>query len=463
MADATTALSLVNSEIATAAAARDAASQTGTAQRVRIRSAGGRNDMNRADTRVDAPSPDAGDRQSFATTLETVDARAAPRPHSETGPPAAAGTAAAAGREGADDAPDPAVALPFSHLLIAAAPPPSGQISLSGENVPPAGGNELPSSPTAGATARSAAFHPAGMMPPTATGEAVTDPATTADKATLNEADGPLPGLVAAAPGASHPPHAIPGGPAARSDGAGNTARADPVRAAMPASPELTDTGAGASHAGGDAPTGDGSRQPHDGLLHFTGREHDASRPAPQVVAEFSLNTGPQVAVATDGPRADATLLGVGDTDVLSGRRPFQPLGDQAQWSQNLGQRLLMMSDGGVQTARLRLHPEHLGQLDVRIEIEDDSARVWFNAASGQTRDAIESALPKLREMFDARGLELLQADVFADSRQSDADREARPGWTGGTNPDGATAPAADRESVHAIIRRSDRLVDFYA
>ena len=58
-------------------------------------------------------------------------------------------------------------------------------------------------------------------------------------------------------------------------------------------------------------------------------------------------------------------------------------------------------------TTSLRLWPEHLGPLEVRITMNDDQASVWFGAAHADTRAAIENALPRLRELFASQGLSL--------------------------------------------------------
>lgn len=92
--------------------------------------------------------------------------------------------------------------------------------------------------------------------------------------------------------------------------------------------------------------------------------------------------------------------------------RPLQPTSDPQTFMAGLGQRLMVMSEEGIQSARLKLHPENLGTLDVRIQIEDDTARVWFTAQHGQAREALESALPKLKDLFAQQGMELIEADV---------------------------------------------------
>lgn len=146
--------------------------------------------------------------------------------------------------------------------------------------------------------------------------------------------------------------------------------------------------------------------------------------------------------------------------------RPLQPTVDPQGFLAGLGQRLTVMSgQGGVQSARLQLHPENLGSLDVRIQIEEDTARVWFNTQHGQTREILESALPKLRDLFAQQGMALLEADVGSgDDRQRtsnafDGADAPYPGATAGGEPAGGP-----EQSIPTIIRPiSDRVLDVYA
>jgi len=87
------------------------------------------------------------------------------------------------------------------------------------------------------------------------------------------------------------------------------------------------------------------------------------------------------------------------------------PVGN-AQWADEIGSRMTMMVEQGKHTASLRLSPEHLGPLEVRITMNGDQASVQFGAAHVDTRNAIENALPRLREMFAASGMSLADANV---------------------------------------------------
>jgi flagellar hook-length control protein FliK len=84
-----------------------------------------------------------------------------------------------------------------------------------------------------------------------------------------------------------------------------------------------------------------------------------------------------------------------------------------AAWADEIGARVVMMTESGTHTASLKLSPEHLGPLEISITVRDDKASVWFGAAHADTRAAIETALPRLREMFAAQGLSLADAGVF--------------------------------------------------
>lgn len=93
--------------------------------------------------------------------------------------------------------------------------------------------------------------------------------------------------------------------------------------------------------------------------------------------------------------------------------RPVHSPVGSAAWADEIGTRVVMMTESGNHTASLKLSPEHLGPLEINITVRDDKASVWFGAAHADTRAAIETALPRLREMFEAQGLSLADAGVF--------------------------------------------------
>jgi flagellar hook-length control protein FliK len=99
-----------------------------------------------------------------------------------------------------------------------------------------------------------------------------------------------------------------------------------------------------------------------------------------------------------------------------------------------LANRVTWMANQKVQTAEIAVHPADLGPIEVRIEIRNDQASVVFGAAHGETRAALEAALPKLRELMSGQGLNLADASV---AEHRFARGEANGGSSNGSRPGG--------------------------
>jgi flagellar hook-length control protein FliK len=139
-----------------------------------------------------------------------------------------------------------------------------------------------------------------------------------------------------------------------------------------------------------------------------------------------------------------------------------------AAWDQQLGQKVLWMVAGGVQSASLTLNPPDLGPLQVVLSISNDQASASFTSAQPEVRQALEAALPKLREMMSEAGINLGNASVsggMPDQNQA-ADREQRmnerTAQRGAAGVDGdEAAPRHGTASVQAAALRG--LVDTFA
>jgi flagellar hook-length control protein FliK len=97
---------------------------------------------------------------------------------------------------------------------------------------------------------------------------------------------------------------------------------------------------------------------------------------------------------------------------------PVQPNIQQAAWSKVMSSRVVWMAKEGVQQAELRMTPANLGPVEVRLQVQNEQASVTFLAQHSATRDALEQALPKLREQFAEAGLELGQAEVGSQAQE---------------------------------------------
>ena len=87
---------------------------------------------------------------------------------------------------------------------------------------------------------------------------------------------------------------------------------------------------------------------------------------------------------------------------------------NQGQSMNSLNDRLQVMLLNGQNSAEIQLDPPELGSLQVRITTRHEQTSVIFVAPNNAVRDALEQQLPRLRETLENAGLQLQDANVFA-------------------------------------------------
>lgn len=88
-----------------------------------------------------------------------------------------------------------------------------------------------------------------------------------------------------------------------------------------------------------------------------------------------------------------------------------------ANWERGLGERMIWMVDKHIQTASMKLNPPELGPVEVELAIKKDQININFITHGVQAKEALDFAIPKLREMFLSSGLNL--ADVNVNDQQA--------------------------------------------
>jgi flagellar hook-length control protein FliK len=122
-------------------------------------------------------------------------------------------------------------------------------------------------------------------------------------------------------------------------------------------------------------------------------------------------------------------------------------------WREEVGAKISWMIERGIQHGTLRLSPDNMGPMEVRITTQDDKVSVWFGAAHADTRAALENALPRLREMFASQGLSLADAGVFREP----------PRDTPRSYASSAESGAVVTEDIAVAVRQSTGILDAYA
>ena len=118
----------------------------------------------------------------------------------------------------------------------------------------------------------------------------------------------------------------------------------------------------------------------------------------------------------------------------------------------------VLKTEGGTE-ARLQLSPIELGRLAITIQTEGDETRVSFVVENSQARSAVESSLPRLRDMLEQSGLSLSDAEV-TEKHPNEKDTEHK---ANSHNEDSLDDDIQLDQPTMAVSADSSLLVDAYA
>ncbi|MGR5176176.1 flagellar hook-length control protein FliK [Vibrio parahaemolyticus] len=147
--------------------------------------------------------------------------------------------------------------------------------------------------------------------------------------------------------------------------------------------------------------------------------------------AAFGFNTSSQPAngkrdaggIGQGTERADGLLQATGagtlTANQLRAEQPQSATGVQSPLvltkenaSEQMSERLQMMMSKNLKHVDIRLDPPDLGRMQIRMTLNNDSATVHFTVQNQQTRDMVDQAMPRLREMLSQQGIQLADTSV---------------------------------------------------
>jgi flagellar hook-length control protein FliK len=134
------------------------------------------------------------------------------------------------------------------------------------------------------------------------------------------------------------------------------------------------------------------------------------------------------------------------------------PVDPQNGFDDGFGARLVWVAEQRLGHAEIRLNPEHLGPIEVRVQVDGTQVSAEFQSGHAGVRQAIEASLPRLRDMLGQQGLQLGQTDVG--QRHAGSGQPAREGADGHALP-GSSGSANSQISTRSL--RSRGLLDEYA
>ena len=95
-------------------------------------------------------------------------------------------------------------------------------------------------------------------------------------------------------------------------------------------------------------------------------------------------------------------------------------------WGDAVADKVMWFSANKISSAEIHLNPPDLGPLQVRVSTQSDQASVVFTSQHAAVRDALDQALPRLRDMLGNQGMQLLDVSVGGQTPQQQQQQFAR-------------------------------------
>ncbi|MDP2804583.1 MAG: flagellar hook-length control protein FliK [Gallionellaceae bacterium] len=137
----------------------------------------------------------------------------------------------------------------------------------------------------------------------------------------------------------------------------------------------------------------------------------------------------------------------------------------QPKWGEEFNEKVTWLANKNEQSAELHLNPPELGPMDVVLKVSGDQATAFFTSPHAAVREAIEQALPKLREMMAESGIMLGNATVNdqATRNQQDSAPSKSGNSRSGTHSANESSAASSQSMRSSPIRRHNGIVDTFA
>ncbi|MDR7192554.1 flagellar hook-length control protein FliK [Luteimonas terrae] len=170
----------------------------------------------------------------------------------------------------------------------------------------------------------------------------------------------------------------------------------------------------------------------------------EALLPVPVLVAEQALTIeGGEPAPVTFVLPAPAPLRE--PPPLLATPLPTPHVGAE-DFEAQFGAQLEWMADRKISEARIRVTPNDLGPVEVRLHLDGDRIRADFISANSETRQALEHGMPRLRDLLGEHGFQLAHANVGSGQTGTGQSGDSGPGRSDSTPGDdegsGTLAPA---------------------
>lgn len=128
----------------------------------------------------------------------------------------------------------------------------------------------------------------------------------------------------------------------------------------------------------------------------------------------------------------------------------------QSGWTEEVVNRVMYLSSVNLKAADIQLQPAELGRLDIRVNmVPDQQTQVTFMSAHPSVREALDSQMHRLRDMFNQQGMGQVDVNVSDQNRGwqgQQGQEQAQQGHTGRTSAAGGRLDSADEDLAPATV-----------
>ena len=112
------------------------------------------------------------------------------------------------------------------------------------------------------------------------------------------------------------------------------------------------------------------------------------------------------------GAGASSASLGLSRTETVNAMAAPTADLQGGHFDEDIGNAVRWMADQKIGHAHIKVTPNELGTVEIRLRLEGDRVHADFASTQADVRQALESSLPRLREMLGQHGFQLAHADV---------------------------------------------------
>lgn len=129
----------------------------------------------------------------------------------------------------------------------------------------------------------------------------------------------------------------------------------------------------------------------------FRSEEGDAPTPTGNLLAGVGASNAP---------------LGLARTETVNAMEAPSADLHGGHFDEDIGYAVRWMADQKIGHAHIKVTPNDLGTVEIRLRLDGDRVHADFSSAQAEVRQALENGLPRLRDMLGQHGFQLAHADV---------------------------------------------------